>query len=75
MRPYTVTASWDPEAGVWVAISENVPGLATEADTMEQLIGKLRVMVPELLVLNRCADEHGEVAVHIISERTESLAY
>jgi hypothetical protein len=48
----TVRALRDQEAGVWVATSDDVPGLATEADTMEQLAAKLQVMVPELLELN-----------------------
>jgi hypothetical protein len=47
-----VRALRDQEAGVWVATSDDVPGLATEADTMEQLAAKLQVMVPELLELN-----------------------
>lgn len=46
---YHVQADWDPEAGVWVATSEDVPGLATEAETIEALTEKLRVMIPELL--------------------------
>ena len=48
-----VTAEWDAEAAVWVAGSEDVPGLVTEADTIEHLMKKLTVMVPELLKLNR----------------------
>ena len=50
MRPsvLTVRALWDDEAKVWVATSDDVPGLATEADTVEQLVAKLQVMVPEL---------------------------
>jgi predicted RNase H-like HicB family nuclease len=43
---------WDAEVGVWVATSEEVPGLATEADTVEKLIAKLKVMIPELLEAN-----------------------
>lgn len=50
---YRIQASWDPEAGVWVAESEDVPGLATEADTVERLTEKLRVMIPELLEANQ----------------------
>jgi len=46
---YHIQADWDPEAGVWVATSEDVPGLATEAETIEALTEKLRVMIPELL--------------------------
>jgi len=40
-RPYYLHAFWDNEAKVWVASSDEVPGLATEADTGEEL--KLRV--------------------------------
>ena len=47
-----IRADWDPEAGVWVATSDDVPGLATEADTLEELSDKLQHMVPELLAAN-----------------------
>jgi len=50
-----VEASWDSEAEVWVATSEDVPGLATEADTIEALSDKLRQMIPELMILNQNA--------------------
>jgi predicted RNase H-like HicB family nuclease len=52
MSPYNVTAEWDEEAQVWVASSQDVPGLATGADTLEALIEKLKVVIPELLVEN-----------------------
>ena len=50
-RVVYVKAMRDEEAQVWVATSEDVPGLATEADTLEQL-KKLQVMIPELLKAN-----------------------
>ena len=40
-KPYYVHAAWDEEARVWVASSEDVPGLATEAEAFEVLIDKL----------------------------------
>ena len=43
---------WDDEAPVWVATSDDVPGLATEASTMEELRDKLQVIVPELCEAN-----------------------
>ena len=49
---YRVTAEWDEEAQVWVAWGDDVPGLATGADTFEALIEKLMIVVPELLVEN-----------------------
>jgi predicted RNase H-like HicB family nuclease len=47
-----IRAEWDDEANVWVATSDDVPGLATEADTMEALSLKLETLVPELLTEN-----------------------
>lgn len=51
-RGYVVEAEWDAEASVWVATSEDVPGLATGADTLDALIDKLRVVIPDLLEAN-----------------------
>ena len=47
-----IRAEWDADAGVWVATSDDVPGLATEAETLEALSAKLDAMVPELLDAN-----------------------
>jgi hypothetical protein len=41
-----IRAEWDEEAGVWVATSDDVPGLATEAETLELLSTKLETLVP-----------------------------
>lgn len=49
---YFVRAEWDDEAQVWVATSDDVPGLVTEADTLESLSVKLESLIPELLDLN-----------------------
>lgn len=69
-----VRAFWDQEAKVWVAESKDVPGLATEAPTMEELIRKLKVMVPELLSLNlKEKFSENEVPIEIISQRVETL--
>ena len=48
-----VKAQWDDEADVWVAESDDIPGLITEADTMEELIKKLKILIPELIKANR----------------------
>ena len=55
MKPYFIHAQWDGEAGVWTAISEDVPGLAAESHTVEALVLKLKVLVPELLDANGIA--------------------
>jgi predicted RNase H-like HicB family nuclease len=53
MDAYVVRAFWDGEAGIWVAESDDVPGLATGAATLDELVSKLAVMIPELLELDR----------------------
>jgi hypothetical protein len=52
MQTVVVEAIWDEEARVWVAESEDVPGLATGAVSFELLAEKLRFLVPELLEAN-----------------------
>ena len=51
-KPLFVRVEWDEEASVWVATSDDVPGLATEEENMERLIEKLKVLIPELLDAN-----------------------
>lgn len=51
-RRYHVEAVWDGEARVWVATSEDVPGLATESESLEELTEKLKELIPELLEAN-----------------------
>jgi predicted RNase H-like HicB family nuclease len=58
--PLSVSAFWDPEAAVWVAESDDVPGLVTEAGTMEELVAKLKVLIPELLEANGVLPPDGE---------------
>ena len=57
-KPYFVRAEWDENARVWVATSDDVPGLATEGETLEGLIEKLKIMIPELLEANDVALEN-----------------
>ncbi|WP_448266698.1 DUF1902 domain-containing protein [Nostoc sp. DSM 114159] len=49
---FKVQAFWDKDAEVWVATSSDVPGLVTEASSIEILTQKLRVMIPELIFTN-----------------------
>lgn len=70
MRTLSIQATWDDDAKVWVAESDDVPGLATEADTLEALAAKLRVIVPELLELNGVGPTD-DIPFRIFAERTE----
>ena len=52
-RALTVKAEWDDEARVWFVAESDLPGLVAEADSPETLLAKIRVLVPELVDLNR----------------------
>lgn len=51
-RILSVQARWDAEAGVWVGLSDDVPGLVAEAASLDELFRDLQTLVPELLTLN-----------------------
>ena len=68
-KPYFVSAEWDSDAGVWVATSDDVPGLITEAASVEALSDKLDLLVPDLLRANGVFPEDGAVAVEILARR------
>ena len=72
MPPYHVRAEWDGEAGVWVASNDDVPGLTTGADTFEELVEKLRLVIPELLEENGLlAAGTEDVSFAVLDERVE----
>jgi predicted RNase H-like HicB family nuclease len=48
-----VTANWDPEAKVWVAESDDLPGLVVEAATLDELVPELEMLIPALMAENR----------------------
>jgi predicted RNase H-like HicB family nuclease len=70
VKPFFVRAEWDEEASVWVATSDDVPGLVTEEATMEGLIQKLKTIVPELLEANGIKTGQG-VPFEVITRRFE----
>ncbi|HXU30756.1 MAG TPA: DUF1902 domain-containing protein [Thermoanaerobaculia bacterium] len=75
MSHYLIEAIWDPEATVWVATSEDVPGLATESASLEALAHKLRTLVPELLEANDVLprDDSTEISFEIVGHREELI--
>jgi len=69
-KPLFVSAEWDEDAEVWCATSNDVPGLATEAETLEQLVQKLKIMIPELLEANGLAKPES-VPFELLTRRFE----
>jgi predicted RNase H-like HicB family nuclease len=68
---YEIRAQWDSEAGVWVAESEDVPGLVAEADSPNVLAQKLRTLIPELLELNGVTSDR-TASFHVLYQHEDS---
>lgn len=66
-KPLVVNATWDDVAKVWVATSEDVPGLVAEAPSLDILVPKLRTLIPELLDCNGHSDGD-EIPFKLVSE-------
>jgi len=70
---YAVRCTWDPDAEVWVAESDDVPGLATGADTLDALVDKLKVVIPELLEANGqlAPGDSSDIPFLVVAERQD----
>ncbi len=49
---YEVHFTWDSEANVWIAESDDIPGLVLEGGSLDALMERVRYAAPELLDLN-----------------------
>ena len=51
MAEYIILLTWDKEASVWVAENDDIP-ITLESDSLDKLIERVKIAVPELLELN-----------------------
>ena len=49
---YTVDFLWDNEAQVWIATSDDIPGLVLEGGSIDALLERVKCTAPEILSLN-----------------------
>lgn len=68
---YTVNLLWDSEASVWIATSDDIKGLVLESGSLDALIERVRMTVPELLKLNNQPVEHAKIT--FMTERVEEV--
>jgi predicted RNase H-like HicB family nuclease len=72
MRHYAVVhVAWDDEAKVWYVQESDIPGLATEAGTLEELRRKVPAMIQDLL--ENEADHPREIEVDFIAYAHERV--
>ena len=70
-RPITIEARWDDEAAVWLATSDDVPGLVVEAPSWDGMITEVRLVLPDLMEL---ADMTGPVSLTFRAEEHLDLS-
>lgn len=68
---YEIIFSWDDEADVWIATSNDIPGLVLESGSFDALLERTRFAIPELLELNT-AEPH-PLSLTFRSERHERM--
>ncbi len=64
-----VRADWDEEAGVWVATTNDIDGLAVEAATLETLSDKVCAAIVDLIELNGFEGPSKDLPVHIMADK------
>ncbi|MCI9156822.1 MAG: DUF1902 domain-containing protein [Lawsonibacter sp.] len=67
-----IKMTWDPDAMVWIAESDDVPGLVLESGSFDALIERVRFAVPELLELNN--RPYSPLSLNFVSSRHEQVA-
>lgn len=76
LKTFTVRCEWDEDARVWYVSESNLPGLAAEGETVDEVIGKLHTLVPELVALNAHLLPEGQgadIPVSVVAQRLERL--
>jgi len=69
---YKVKMIWDREAEVWVATSEDVPGLVLESGSFDALLERVKYAIPELNELN--GQKPSAYTITFFAERNEQVA-
>ena len=74
-KTFVIDVQWDAEADVYVATSEDVPGLATEAGSLDALIERVKAVVPELLRDNGIisGDAAHDLSLSFMARRSETI--
>ncbi|MCL2805919.1 MAG: DUF1902 domain-containing protein [Treponema sp.] len=72
MNEYLITIYWDEEASVWIAESQDLPGLILESGSYDELVKKVKNAVPELLEAGKTI--HSQIKLHFKAEHLAVVA-
>ena len=68
---YKINMLWDDESDVWIATSDDVPGLVLESGSFAALVERLKIAVPELIQLN--GKTPPTCSLRILAQRDEPI--
>ncbi len=71
MPQYHINLTWDADAAVWTATSDDIPGLVMESGSLDALIERVRFGAPEVMSLNGINETSFSLLFH--SERLEQV--
>lgn len=72
-RLIVVRATWDEEASVWVAESSDLPGLITEAASIDELDAKLPALIWDLLDDGSGIASDVEIPIEVIASYSKRI--
>jgi len=72
MIEVAITLFWDEEASVWIAESQDLPGLILESGSFDALVERVKTAIPDLLELDKV--ERPQVKIHFKAERLAVVA-
>ena len=73
MNTIIVKAEWYAEDGVWIAQSDDVPGLAAQSESFEKLRPKVMAMISDLIELNHMEIQLSEIPVLFVAQVLERM--
>ncbi|MBR3227626.1 MAG: DUF1902 domain-containing protein, partial [Erysipelotrichaceae bacterium] len=71
LMEYVIHFDWDNDAKVWIATSDDIPGLVLESESFDLLTERVRTAVPELLEMNQLSPA---LDLLFLSKRREKIS-
>ena len=69
---YIINLTWDDDASVWIATSDDIPGLVLESGSFDALLERIRFAAPEIIALNH--PKQSSYVLSFVSNRHERIA-
>jgi len=74
MNTFNIFLERDEKVGVWIATSDDVPGLVLESRSYEDIEQRAKCVVPKLLELNKVAFDENNLSLNFIHSKVPVYA-